>query len=88
MDAPVLKALQEAGVTKEQLGSVEIVGGSTRQAPDDDLPWPFFFFSFVLTRLCFLHLIVYSSPSSITLEYLTGSMEFTPGSRSIFLKLE
>lgn len=31
MDAPVMKALQEAGVTKEQLGSVEIVGGSTRQ---------------------------------------------------------
>lgn len=30
MDAPVLKALEEAGVTKEQLGSVEIVGGSTR----------------------------------------------------------
>lgn len=30
MDAPVMKALKEAGVTKEQLGSVEIVGGATR----------------------------------------------------------
>ncbi|CAM9604172.1 unnamed protein product, partial [Laminaria digitata] len=30
MDVPVLKAMKEAGVTKEQLGSVEIVGGSTR----------------------------------------------------------
>lgn len=30
MDVPVLKALKEAGVTKEQLYSVEIVGGSTR----------------------------------------------------------
>ncbi|CAB1106414.1 HSP70 [Ectocarpus sp. CCAP 1310/34] len=30
MDAPILKALADAGVTKEQLGSVEIVGGSTR----------------------------------------------------------
>lgn len=32
MDAPVMRALEEAGVTKEQLGSVEIVGGATRQA--------------------------------------------------------
>ncbi|CAM9292853.1 unnamed protein product [Ectocarpus sp. 12 AP-2014] len=30
MDAPILKALADAGVTKEQLGSVEIVGGATR----------------------------------------------------------
>ncbi|CAM9320236.1 unnamed protein product [Ascophyllum nodosum] len=30
MDGPVLKALKEAGVTKEQLGSIEIVGGATR----------------------------------------------------------
>ncbi|CAM9772641.1 unnamed protein product [Scytosiphon promiscuus] len=30
MDAPILKALKDAGVTKEQLGSVEIVGGATR----------------------------------------------------------
>eukprot|EP00752_Nemacystus_decipiens_P011694 g10378.t1 len=30
MDAPILKALNDAGVTKEQLGSVEIVGGATR----------------------------------------------------------
>ena len=31
MDGPVLKALKEAGVTKEQLGSIEIVGGATRR---------------------------------------------------------
>ena len=30
MDAPILKALEDSGVTKEQLGSVEIVGGATR----------------------------------------------------------
>lgn len=30
MDAPIMKALADAGVTKEQLGSVEIVGGATR----------------------------------------------------------
>lgn len=30
MDAPIIKALSDAGVTKEQLGSVEIVGGATR----------------------------------------------------------
>lgn len=30
MDAPILKALKDAGITKEQLGSVEIVGGATR----------------------------------------------------------
>lgn len=30
MDAPILRALKDAGVTKEQLGSVEIVGGATR----------------------------------------------------------
>lgn len=30
MDAPILRALKNAGVTKEQLGSVEIVGGATR----------------------------------------------------------
>lgn len=45
MDAPVLRALQEAGVTKEQLGSVEIVGGSTRQVPDFHSLWFFHFFS-------------------------------------------
>lgn len=30
MDDPIMRALQDAGVTKEQLGSVEIVGGATR----------------------------------------------------------
>lgn len=34
MDAPVMKALADAGITKEQLGSVEIVGGATRQAEE------------------------------------------------------
>lgn len=37
MDAPIMKALEDAGVTKEQLGSVEIVGGATRYNTENEI---------------------------------------------------